>query len=304
MGRYDYELKSTRKLLRQNEKEGAEAETKYTKSQANQDSLNAEMLLLPERIAWTAIRIGVNLFVSKAAAADVKKTQEEVERRRRDAERYENEIQEAELEVRTLSGESTQLDEFTKALSPTLRALVSLTDNLRALILGFATIKKPLDDLVERQKDQTSISQDVRMEPATSADIRDFRENAREMGAFTLKIQYLAWMYASIIENVLIGGLESVHSAADGDIGGSFETLDFFQIAQRQQLYLQGNGSSCDSIKSQVDAKYEQERLAMEQRHAFGGEKLTKAQVEAERRAKKQEAKPTGSKRLNIVSRK
>ena len=72
------------------------------------------------------------------------------------------------------------------------------------------------------------------------------------MGAWALKIEHLAWLYASIIEHVLIGGLENVQSAAGGSRDGSPDTLDFYHAAQRQQLYLQGNSSSCDMIRSQV----------------------------------------------------
>jgi hypothetical protein len=72
------------------------------------------------------------------------------------------------------------------------------------------------------------------------------------MGVWALKIEHLAWLYASIIEQVLIGGLENVQSAAGGGGDGFPDTLDFFHAAQRQQLCLQGNGSSCNMIRSQV----------------------------------------------------
>lgn len=72
------------------------------------------------------------------------------------------------------------------------------------------------------------------------------------MGAWALKIEHIAWLYASIIEKVLIEGLENVRSAAGGDGDEFSDTLDFYQAAQRQQLCLQGNGSSCNMIKSQV----------------------------------------------------
>ena len=72
------------------------------------------------------------------------------------------------------------------------------------------------------------------------------------MSAWALKIEHIAWLYASIIGKVLIGGLENVRSTVGGDGDGFTDTIDFFQAAQRQQLYLQGNDSSCNTIKSQV----------------------------------------------------
>ena len=88
---------------------------------------------------------------------------------------------------------------------------------------------------------------------------QDFADNAKAMGAWALKIEHLAWLYASIIEGVLIGGLGSVRTTAaggggggGGDIDDSEDTLDYFHFAQRQQLYLQENKSSCSSIRKQV----------------------------------------------------
>ena len=63
-------------------------------------------------------------------------------------------------------------NDFTNALTPTLQALVSLTDNLRALVLGFSAMEPLLKMLIGRQAETNMISQDTRNEPASLADVR------------------------------------------------------------------------------------------------------------------------------------
>ena len=63
-------------------------------------------------------------------------------------------------------------NDFTNALTPTLQALVSLTDNLRALVLGFSAMEPLLKMLIGRQVETNLISQDARDEPASPADVR------------------------------------------------------------------------------------------------------------------------------------
>ena len=82
------------------------------------------------------------------------------------------------------------------------------------------------------------------------------------MSAWALKINHISGLYASIIENVLIGGLNNVRIMAAGDGDEFVDTLDFFHAAQRQQLYLQGDSSSYDTIRSQVRSSAVLHRLA------------------------------------------
>ena len=63
-------------------------------------------------------------------------------------------------------------NDFSNALTPTLQALVALTDNLRALVLGFSAMEPLLKMLTSRQAETTSISEDSQGEPASLADIR------------------------------------------------------------------------------------------------------------------------------------
>ena len=72
------------------------------------------------------------------------------------------------------------------------------------------------------------------------------------MSEWALTIKHVSWLYASVIENVLIGGLEHVQQAASDHADGSVDTFDFFHASQRQQLYLMGTGSSCDVIRNEV----------------------------------------------------
>lgn len=72
------------------------------------------------------------------------------------------------------------------------------------------------------------------------------------MSAWALKIEHLAWLYGSIIQHVLIGGMETIRCDDGSEEAGKETTLDVFEASQRQQLRLQGNGFSCSMIKSQV----------------------------------------------------
>lgn len=112
--------------MRQAEEEGAEANLKYDESQMHQKNLidhtkdivwpafpseiskllNGKTIL---ELTYTMIRLGVSRHTSGAAAQDVKKTQEELERRRKSAETYKNEIADAEVELQKLTGQSRQL---------------------------------------------------------------------------------------------------------------------------------------------------------------------------------------------------
>ena len=69
-------------------------------------------------------------------------------------------------------------DDFSKALMPVLGALVSLTDNLRSLVLGFSTMEPLLKMLLGRKAETISISQDARDGPASLADVRVSRTAA------------------------------------------------------------------------------------------------------------------------------
>ena len=84
---------------------------------------------------------------------------------------------------------------------------------------------------------------------------QDFAKDAKEMSAWVLELEYRAWLYASIIEKVLIGDLNSVQDVDDSGGDGVVETLNFFQAAQRQPKYLEGNQSTCNKISRQVGSR-------------------------------------------------
>ena len=69
-------------------------------------------------------------------------------------------------------------DDFSKALTPVLRALMFLTDNLRSLVLGFSTMEPFLKMLLGTKAETVSISQDARDGPASLADVRVSRTAA------------------------------------------------------------------------------------------------------------------------------
>ena len=60
-------------------------------------------------LTYTALQLGWSWYTSGVAAQDVKKTQEELERRRKSAESCKNQIEEAEIELQKLTGQSKQL---------------------------------------------------------------------------------------------------------------------------------------------------------------------------------------------------
>lgn len=126
IARYGAEIESTTTLLRQAEEDGAEANSKYDKSQMHQkrlidDTKNILGSALPAdkwkslgrwtmlELTYTMIQLGVSRIASGAVAQDVKKTQEELERRRKSAETYKNQIADAEVELQKLTGQSKQL---------------------------------------------------------------------------------------------------------------------------------------------------------------------------------------------------
>ena len=72
----------------------------------NPIALNGATLL---DLAYTMVRLAWSKYSSTAAAQDVKKTQEELERRRKSAESAKNQIAEAQIELQKLSGQNAQL---------------------------------------------------------------------------------------------------------------------------------------------------------------------------------------------------
>jgi hypothetical protein len=69
-------------------------------------ALNGATIL---EMTYTAIRLGWSWYASGVAAQDVKKTQEELERRRISAESCKNQIADAEIELQKITGQSKQL---------------------------------------------------------------------------------------------------------------------------------------------------------------------------------------------------
>jgi hypothetical protein len=196
--------------------------------------------------SWASSQVGPNL---------AEEAEQEVERRRKRADACYRDLQNAEASLASLSWKSLQVHELAEALSNSLKALSSLGTDIKSMLTEFNEMKTNMEELVKRH--QVKLDEIVGdSEPVNSFDIGQLRRDSLEMKKCAIIVEHLAWLYAEIIRQVMIQGLERMRTTTQLSGNHDANPVPSASSGSGQPLMLQDDSFMTSVVSAAVDYSF------------------------------------------------
>ncbi|KAI3326019.1 hypothetical protein HD806DRAFT_488918 [Xylariaceae sp. AK1471] len=239
-----------------------------------------------EMLLTSALRLAPSLVANWWYAGDLEKARDDVESHRSRAMQFKEQIEESQIQIQHLTTKTIDLENFCKALEPTLQALVGIVDKLRVLSMNVNMSLQMVGKMTEGAIESQEMSQESKHELVTLSDIRDYGDNTRQIREYTLIVQHLAFMYCKIIQNTMLlgsGQLSELGNARSEDPSRVFREA----IKMGQQASARSSTSSL--ILAKMEDEYRRSRRVMLITHDAEIDKLDELEKKQKKEAEKKQ---------------
>ncbi|KAJ9652071.1 hypothetical protein H2198_008695 [Neophaeococcomyces mojaviensis] len=274
--RLDLEWDVADRNVKEAQKKEAAARNKHAEAVSNHQRLSLATVQVPTEntpMHWlmfgmSTVKFGWSWLTISTAGKALKETESEHERHKKVAEEFMKNLAGCEDNLKLLRKQKTSLEQYMKFLEQVLNALNRLAGMYKGILTEFSEMRQRITQLKE---DQDGANSQFIEEPEvlSESDKQMFLDNAAKMRKWLVIVQHLSWLYADVIQQVMIEPLQNGCAPEPFRINGQSSTSLLSPSGPDTQLSLHSGSSiySSNSNRSleQIESSFRRSCLRLDQ---------------------------------------